>query len=135
MLLKLDLYLHHSSPVSDKVFMEEALAGLFPRSATFDVPAFTGCASPTFEDSGICPHFWDHYTLERGGVFFLPFSFFASTIMGCPPYSGSPPTGRAGGLPSDLGAGPSGLSQYLFAAKTQQMHHTQAGLTISRTNV
>lgn len=72
--------------------------------------------------------------LQEGFVqaFFSP-SFAASTTAGRPPYSGSPPTGRAGGLPSDLGAGPSGLSQCLWAAKTQQMHHTQAGITISGT--
>lgn len=79
MLLKLDLYLHHSSPVSDKVFMEEALAGLFPRSATFDVPPFTGCARQTFEDSLLGPLYFG-----AGG------SFFSALLLLCFHHNGLP---------------------------------------------
>lgn len=123
--LKLDLYGRRPSPVSNQVFTEEA--SVFLRLWRLILHRFRALMFGRFKKvaMGICPHLRD--------LSFSSPSFPASTIAGCAPCSGSPPTGRAGGLPSDLGAEPSGLSQCLWAAKTQQMHHTQAGITISGT--
>lgn len=64
------------------------------------------------------------------------FSFlFFFHCNGQPTLLGLPPTGRASRLPPDLGAVSSRPGQYLPAAKTQQMHRTQAGITISGTSI
>lgn len=150
MLLKLNLYLRYPSPVTNKQFIGKThtcpyscgfifsylitytctshIQALCVSQLSMSISVSLTCGGYTKEYQ-FCKYFWDHDTWS------WPYFFFFFHYNGQPTLLGLPPTGRASRLPPDLGAVSSRPGQYLPAAKTQQMHCTQACITISGTNI